>query len=139
MSDEAKNTGTAKAKKEKLEDKPFAEFMTEHFVPNLAQTLQTVGINDAELTFEKQPLPVSGVSDVECWQVIGKFFGGQRQFRIGFLKEDIKGQKFFCCADNGSDPSLLESFMIDERKVTLDLMVFYTVQRLNGQKWLSGN
>jgi hypothetical protein len=29
--------------------------------------------------------------------------------------------------------------MIDERRVTLDLMVFYTVQRLNGQKWLARN
>jgi hypothetical protein len=29
--------------------------------------------------------------------------------------------------------------MIDERKVTLDLIVFYTMQRLNAQKWLARN
>jgi len=27
----------------------------------------------------------------------------------------------------------------DERKVTLDLMVFYVIQRLNAQKWLAWN
>jgi len=34
---------------------------------------------------------------------------------------------------------LLEPFLIDERKVTLDLMVFGVMQRLNGQKWLERN
>jgi hypothetical protein len=29
--------------------------------------------------------------------------------------------------------------MIDERKVSLDLLLLYTVQRLNGQKWLVRN
>ncbi|MDJ0637113.1 MAG: DUF2996 domain-containing protein [Xenococcaceae cyanobacterium MO_188.B29] len=29
--------------------------------------------------------------------------------------------------------------MIDERRVTLDLLVLYTLQRLNGQKWLTRN
>jgi len=132
----------AKPKKEKppaVEDKPFAEFITQHFMPSLTETLKKFGINDLDLKFEQQPLPIQGLSDTDCWQVVGKMKGGQRQFRIGFLKEDITGQKFFCCADNGAQPSLLESFMIDERKVTLDLMVLYTIQRLNGQKWLTLN
>lgn len=132
----------AKPKKEKppaVEDKPFAEFIPQHFFPALTQTLQKFAINDLELKLEKQPLPVRGLTDVNCWQVIGHMKQGQRQFRIGFIKEDISGQKFFCWADNGSSPSTMESFMIDERKVTLDLMVLYTVQRLNGQKWLTVN
>lgn len=29
--------------------------------------------------------------------------------------------------------------MIDERKINLDLLLLYTVQRLNGQKWLVMN
>ncbi|MGB3208973.1 MAG: DUF2996 domain-containing protein, partial [Crinalium sp.] len=36
-------------------------------------------------------------------------------------------------------PSTLEPFLIDERKVTLDLMVFGVIQRLNAQKWLVRN
>lgn len=132
-----------KPKKEKppaLEDKPFTEFIEQHFLPGLSQTLAKVGVNDLSVSFEKRPLPIKGLEGAgDCWQVLGKMHGDQRQFIIGFLKEDIQGQKFFSCADNGSSPSILESFMIDERKVTLDLLLLYAVQRLNGQKWLSRN
>ena len=132
-----------KPKKEKppaLEDKPFGEFITQEFMPKLKTTMGTIGFNDLELTFEKQPLPIRGMEAAgDCWQVAGTFQGGRHSFLIGFLKEDIQGQKVFSCSDYGSKPSLLESFMIDERKVTLDLLLMYTVQRLNGQKWLVGN
>ncbi|MGB7522351.1 MAG: DUF2996 domain-containing protein, partial [Spirulinaceae cyanobacterium] len=70
---------------------------------------------------------------------IGKWQGGKRQFNLYFLDEDIKGQKGFSCASNGASPSTIESFMIDERRVNLPLLVMYTVQRLNGQKWLAKN
>jgi hypothetical protein len=132
----------AKPKKEKppaLEDKPFPEFMTQHFVPGLKDAMAKVGVNDLELVFEKRPYPLQGVITEECWQVVGHWDGGQRQFVIGFSKDDISAPKFFCFADKGATPSTLESFMIDERKVTLDLMVLYTLQRLNGQKWLVRN
>jgi hypothetical protein len=132
-----------KPKKEKapaLEDKPFAEFINQDFIPNLKKTLEKVGISDLDLKLEKQKLPIKGLEDSgDCWQVIGHFQSGKRQFSIGFLKEDIQGQKVFYYADNGAHPSTLESFMIDERKVTLDLLLLYTVQRLNGQKWLVRN
>ncbi|QYO62819.1 DUF2996 domain-containing protein [Leptolyngbya sp. 7M] len=55
------------------------------------------------------------------------------------MSTDIQAPKFFTCADNGAQPTLIESFMIDERKVNLDLLLLYTVQRLNGQKWLVMN
>jgi hypothetical protein len=129
-------------KKEKppaLEDKPFPEFITQHFMPNLTETLGKTGINDLELQFEKQPLPIPGIGDADYWQVIGHWQNGQRQFYIIFSKEDIAAPKYFCYADNGAKPSTLESFMIDERKVSLDLLSLYTVQRLNGQKWLVRN
>jgi hypothetical protein len=130
-------------KKEKppaLEDKPFAEFIEQHYLPGLTQTLAKFGINDLKLAVEKRPLPIRGMEEAgACTQVLGQMDGGKRQFIIGFLKDDIQGQKFFSWADNGSHPSTLESFMIDERKVSLDLMLLYTVQRLNGQKWLTRN
>jgi hypothetical protein len=132
----------AKAKKEKppaLEDKPFQEFITQHYLPGLTQTLAKVGITDLDLKFEKAKLPIAGLGDSECWQVIGRWQNGQRQFYIIFAKENIQGPKYFCYADNGAQPSTLESFMIDERKVNLDLLLLYTVQRLNGQKWLVRN
>lgn len=142
---QAKPEGDAKpkaAKKEKppaVEDKPFPEFITEHFLPGLKQTLGNVGIQDLELKFEKRQLPIAGLGNAECWQVIGQWQNDNRQFIIVFSKEDITAPKFFCYADNGAKPSTLESFMIDERRISLDLMLLYTVQRLNGQKWLVRN
>lgn len=133
----------AKPKKEKppaLEDKPFADFITQDYMPSLKKAMAATGFDDLDLKFEKLPLPIKGMEELgACWQVQGKFQGGQHQFLVGFVKEDIQGQKVFSCAGNGASHSLLESFMIDERKVTLDLMVLYTLQRLNGQKWLVGN
>ena len=86
------------------------------------------------------PIPMAGLADQkEYWQVIGHWQPGQRQFNLYFLDENIKGKKAFSCTTNGEKPSTIESFMIDERKVTLDLMVLYTLQRLNGQKWLTRN
>jgi hypothetical protein len=130
-------------KKEKppaLEDKPFTEFINQDFLPALKKTLGTMGFEDTELTFDKQPLPIQGLAEVgDCWQVRGTFRGSQKQFIIGFLKEDLQGQKFFSYAAQGAHPSTLESFMIDERRITLDLLLLYTVQRLNGQKWLVRN
>lgn len=133
----------AKPKKEKppaLEDKPFAEFITQDYFPALKKTLETMGIADASLSLEKQVLPVRGMENAgECSQVIGRFGRSDRMFMIGFLKDDIASQKVFAYSEGGTLPSTLESFMIDERKVTLDLLLLYTIQRLNGQKWLVRN
>ncbi|RMF25923.1 MAG: DUF2996 domain-containing protein [Cyanobacteria bacterium J083] len=144
MAEETKTAGKAKkpvAKKAKppaIEDKPFPEFIQEHFIPALAEAMQEKGIEDLQLTFVKAPIDIADLKE-ECWQVIGKWEGGKKQFNIYFLEEDIKGQKAFSYATNGSKPSTIESFMIDERKITLDLMVMYTLQRLNSQKWLGNN
>jgi hypothetical protein len=133
----------AKPKKEKPpapEDKPFPEFIQQEFLPSLESALKEKGLNDIKLEFAKRKLDALGPSQSdECWQVIGRWDQGKRQFNVAFLKEDIGGQKFFSFSDNGSSPSTLEVFMVDERRVTLDLMVFYVMQRLNAQKWLVRN
>lgn len=130
-------------KKEKppaLEDKAFTEFMEQNFLPTLATALQEKGIEDIQLTFDQRPLAVFGVRDPESyWQVKGQWQRGARQFNIAFTKDDIASPKLFYFADKGSEPSTLEQFMGDERKITLDLMVMYTLGRLNGQKWLERN
>ena len=129
-----------KAKPPKLEDKPFTEFMEQHFTPALQEALKTEGVEDAQLQFAKQAIPIKGVgSNDGCWQLIGEWLNGKRQFSIYFLEESITGQKAFSYATDGRQPSTIESFMIDERRITLDLMVLYTIQRLNSQKWLTGN
>jgi hypothetical protein len=129
-----------KAKPPKVEDKPFAEFIEQHFIPALQEAFASEGIEDLELTFTKQNIPIAGASSQQqCSQVIGTWQQGQRQFNLYFPDEDISGQKAFSSATYGKNPSTIESFMIDERRVTLDLIVMYTLQRLNGQKWLTRN
>lgn len=129
------------AKKEKapaVEDKPFAEFIQQDYLPALKSELAKQGVQDLDLSFQKQKVAIAGYKADDCWQVMGRWQNGLRQFNIYFPQEDIQGQRAFSC-NEGSKPSTLEPFLIDERKVTLDLMVFGVMQRLNGQKWLARN
>ena len=132
-----------KEKPPKVEDKPFNEFMEQHYLPDLKKAMAGEGIDDLTLEFAKRKIEVMGVNDSEAyWQVQGQWEEegeGQRQFNIAFLEEDIKGQKVFTLTSNGAKPSTIEQFMGDERRITLGLMVGYTLQRLNGQKWLTRN
>ncbi|MEL6813643.1 MAG: DUF2996 domain-containing protein [Cyanobacteria bacterium J06598_3] len=142
----AKAEGKPAAKKEKppkLEDKPFAEFMEQHYLPSLKEAMAKEGIDELSLEFAKRKIEVMGQTDTEpYWQVQGEWEEegeGQRRFNIAFIEESIKGQKVFTLTANGAKPSTIEQFMGDERRITLGLMVGYTVQRLNGQKWLTRN
>ncbi len=136
----------AKAKKEKppaLEDKPFAEFIQQDYLPALKESLVKQNIPYPELTFEKRKINIVGFAQApECWQVVGRWLSDDKQpreFSIYFFDEKINGQKGFSYSESGGKASTLESFRIDERKVDLGLLVFWTLQRLNAQKWLVRN
>jgi hypothetical protein len=133
----------AKAKKEKPpapEDKPFPEFIEQEYIPALQTALVEEGAKEVDLAFVKDKFQTAGLEGGEdCWQVAGSWKNGQRKFHVYFPEEDISKQKAFSCAASGGKASTLESFMIDERRVTLDLLVMYTIQRLNAQKWLTWN
>ncbi|WP_017654345.1 DUF2996 domain-containing protein [Fortiea contorta] len=130
------------AKKEKapaVEDKPFVEFIQQNYLPAVEKAITEQGVPDLQLSFAKQKVPITGFESAEeYWQVIGSWQNGRRQFNLYFPEEDIQGKKGFSC-NEGKKPSTLESFLIDERKITLDLLVFGLLQRLNGQKWLGRN
>jgi hypothetical protein len=130
------------AKKEKapsVEDKPFVEFIQQDYLPALQKAIAQQGVQDLQVSFAKQKVPVRGFESAEeCWQVVGSLQSGQLNFNLYFPEEDIQGKKGFSCYE-GKKPSTLESFLIDERKITLDLLVYGLVQRLNGQKWLGIN
>jgi hypothetical protein len=70
--------------------------------------------------------------------VVGQL-SGDRRFWLCFTAEAIGSTKTIALAESGAEPSLLESFLIDEKKMTLALLVSRLVQRLNGQKWLGAN
>ncbi len=139
MSEEKKPTSDKKAKPPAVEKKPFPEFIEQDYLPALQKALNGQGVKDLELKFTKEKLPASLGTVEECWQVIGQWSAGKRQFHVYFPNEDIKSQKFFSCAANGLQPSVIEPFLGDERKITLMLLVFGVQQRLNAQKWLTQN
>ncbi|MBE8964760.1 DUF2996 domain-containing protein [Nostocales cyanobacterium LEGE 12452] len=131
------------AKKEKapsVEDKPFVEFIEQDYLPALQKAIAQKGVQDLQVSFTKQKMAITGFESAEeCWQIIGSWSEiGKRQFNLYFPDEDIQGKKGFSC-NEGKKPSTLESFLIDERKITLDLLVYGLVQRLDGQKWLGRN
>ncbi|WP_421655726.1 DUF2996 domain-containing protein [Leptothermofonsia sp. ETS-13] len=143
---EAGKPAAKAAKKEKapaVEDKPFADFIQQDFLPALKEELAKQGIEAVELSFEKQKIAVTGfANEPDCWQVVGRWSSGRnqpRQFNLYFLKEDIQGPKVFSYSESGGKASTLEPFLGDERKITLSLLVFGVVQRLIAQKWLVRN
>jgi Protein of unknown function (DUF2996) len=130
----------AKEKAPAVENKPFAEFIQQDYLPSLQKSLEEKGIQDLHLSFEKQKIPILGYEkDDTCWQVTGRWQNEQRQFTVYFSQDNIQSPKAFSCADYGSHPSIIEPFLIDERKVTLPLMLLGVYQRLNAEKWLGKN
>ena len=121
--------------KPKPEQKPFEDFINQDFIPGVINALDNIGIKPESLLLEKGRRPVTGD---ECWMVVGKIPGGRR-FWLCFNSNKITSSKTFAIAENGSFPSVLESFLIDEKKTTCALLVSRLLQRLNGQKWLGAN
>ena len=125
----------AKAKPPAPEDQPFETFVPQLLLPALAKEVQSYGGPAPELAFLQGPMPVVGS---ECWMVTGEL-PGERRFWLCFTQPDIASAKTIAVAEAGASPSLLESFLIDEKKMSLALLVSRLVQRLNGQKWLGPN
>lgn len=109
--------------------------MPDLLLPALVKECGTYGGSSPSLSFEQGPMPVVGA---DCWMVKGSL-PGERRFWLCFTAADIQAPKTVVLAEAGSEPSLLESFLIDERKTTLPLLVSRLMQRLNGQKWLGPN
>ena len=117
------------------EDKPFADFVPNLLIPAIAAEIKSYGGPEVEISFEQGAMPVVGSS---CWMVKGEL-PGSRRFWLCFTSDSISSAKTIAVAEAGAEPSLLESFLIDEKKMTQALLVSRLVQRLNGQKWLGAN
>ena len=124
-----------KAKPPAPEDKPFEALVPELLLPALTSEIEAYGGPAPELVFEQGAMPVVGV---DCLMVRGRL-PGERRFWLCFTQPDISSAKTIALTEGGGSPSLLESFLIDEKKMTLQLLVSRVVQRLNGQKWLGPN
>ena len=136
-SNEVKNPSIAKktVKPPKLEDKPFKEFVIDHLIPGLKSTIENKGIIVSDIKLIKGERPVVGGI---CSMVFCEI-SEQRRFWLCFNKEIITSDKTILLAESNSDPSIVESFLIDEKKTTLPLLISRVLQRLNGQKWIGAN
>ena len=119
----------------KLEDKPFDEFINKHLIPGLKSSIEHKGklVEDIKLIEGKRPV-VGG----NCWMIFCQI-SEQRRFWLCFSKDSIISDKTILLAESNSDPSIVESFLIDEKKTTLALLISRVLQRLNGQKWIGVN
>jgi Protein of unknown function (DUF2996) len=113
-------------KKEAVEDKPFGDFMAQDYLPALEKAFASKNVSDLKLSFDSK-------------QVSGQWLNGQRQFTIYFPQGSINAQRAFSCTTGETAVSTIEPFLGDERKITLDLLVFGVIQRLNAQKWFGNN
>ena len=119
----------------KIEDKPFDEFVNEYLLPGIKKELKLRDIEISTLKLNNEERPVTGG---KCWLVSCEF-KNRRKFYLSFEKQDIKSPKTISLVEGGQTPALLESFLIDEKKITLSLLISRLLQRLNGQKWLTAN
>tara|TARA_Y100001968_G_C19173366_1_gene626786 strand:- start:96 stop:551 length:456 start_codon:yes stop_codon:yes gene_type:complete len=132
---ESSDTPKKPVKPPKIEDKPFNEFITNHFIPELKKSIQDKGTKIETITLIVGNRPVVGG---KCWMVHCQL-SDDRKFWLCFNKEIITSDKTILLAESNSEPSIVESFLIDEKKTTLPLLVSRVLQRLNGQKWIGSN
>ncbi len=124
-----------KIKPPKIEDKPFKEFIEDHLIPTLSKSLQKHKVNIDFINLTQGQRPVT--KDI-VWNLSAGINNGRR-FWLSFSENKITSPKTISIAETGSEPTLIESFLIDEKKITLPLLISRILQRLNGQKWLSDN
>ncbi len=123
------------AKPPKLEDKPFDEFINNHLIPELKSSIEDKGTLVCDIKLIEGIRPVVGG---KCWMVFCEM-SEQRKFWLCFNKKIITSDKTILLAESNSEPSIVESFLIDEKKTTLALLISRVLQRLNGQKWVGAN
>ena len=125
-----------KPKKElPIEKKPFQEFINIHLIPALIEEIKQRGleINNINLTNSNRP-----IAGDKCW-VINCEIKDICNFWLSFEKDDISSLKSISLSKPNQKPSIIESFLIDEKRITLKLIISRVLQRLNGQKLIGVN
>ena len=127
---------TSKPKKElPIEKKPFQEFIKIHLIPSLIQEINQRGLEVNNINLENTKRPIAGD---KCW-VINCEIKDTCSFWLSFEKEDISSSKSISLSKPSQKPSIIESFLIDEKRITLKLIISRVMQRLNGQKLIGVN
>ena len=126
----------SKPKKElPIEKKPFQEFINIHLIPSLIQEINQRGLEVNNINLENTNRPIAGD---KCW-VVNCEIKDTCSFWLSFEKEDISSSKSISLSKPSQKPSIIESFLIDEKRITLKLIISRIMQRLNGQKLIGVN
>ena len=131
----SKNDKLKPKKETPIEKKPFNEFVNSYLLPSLIQEFKERGFEVLEITLKNTFRPVAGD---KCW-VIYCEIKDICNFWLSFEKDDITSQKSISLCKPSQTPSVIESFLIDEKRITLKLIISRILQRLNGQKLIGVN
>ena len=125
-----------KPKKElPIEKKPFQEFVNIHLIPSLIEEINQRGLEINDINLKNTNRPIAGD---KCW-VINCEIKDTCNFWLSFEKDDISSLKSISLSKPNQKPSIIESFLIDEKRITLKLIISRVLQRLNGQKLIGVN
>ena len=125
-----------KPKKElPIEKKPFQEFINIHLIPALIEEINQRGLEINNINLKNTNRPIAGD---KCW-VINCEIKETCNFWLSFEKDDISSLKSISLSKPNQKPSIIESFLIDEKRITLKLIISRVLQRLNGQKLIGVN
>ncbi len=133
---ESSNVSKIKPKKEiPIEKKPFNEFVNDHLFPSLIKEFGDRGFEVEVINLKNTSRPIAGD---KCW-VIYFEIKDICNFWLSFERDDITSLKSISLCKTNQKPSVIESFLIDEKRITLKLIISRILQRLNGQKLIGIN
>ncbi len=128
-------TVTKPIKEIPIEKKPFQEFINIHLIPSLTEEINKRGLEVNNINLNNTFRPIAGD---KCW-VINCEIKDICTFWLSFEKDDISSSKSISLSKPNQKPSIIESFLIDEKRITLKLIISRVLQRLNGQKLIGIN
>ena len=118
-----------------VEKKPFQEFINIYLIPALTEEINQRGFEINYINLKNTNRPIAGD---KCW-VINCEIKNTCSFWLSFEKDDISSLKSISLSKPNQEPSIIESFLIDEKRITLKLITSRVLQRLNGQKLIGIN
>jgi len=118
-----------------IEKKPFGEFINNHLIPTLIDEFNQKGYEIGDINLKNTLRPIA---EDKCWVVYCEI-KDTCNFWLSFEEDNITSSKSISLSKPNLRPSIIESFLIDEKRITLNLIISRILQRLNGQKLIGIN
>lgn len=123
----APKTAAPAARPAKKVEKPYPQLIIEDVIPKIKSNLKKESdISDIELGFEDNQLEGSFKKNGIIYTFWAFFPDGK-----------LEGARGFSFSSHGAPPSTVEPFLIDEKKITADLLLFWILKRLAAQRIVS--